>query len=90
MNQFQVTLTESSEEKGFGASLGIPVERFEVISDHMASITSNENNAHKALAQCTTIAENANELAFISFCIGAQVQGRKNPVTELLEAILSR
>src|SRR5690606_34114629 len=91
MNQFQVTIEQN--EEGLGKELGITEDRAEIIIDFLAKATlkSREENilVSNLLKEVSGVAENANELAFICFSIGAFFEKNRmsNPLDMILETI---
>ena len=92
MNQFQVTVTPSTE--GLGQSLGISEERADTISSKLARITAKaieeKKDVSSVLEEASELVENANELSFISFAIGAYFESQRNPIHSLLSFLSSK
>lgn len=88
MNQFQVIESQHVKE-ALGKALEIPPERFEAIEKKLIESFKDSETGVEVLHKTSFIAESKQELAFIAFCIGAEIQRRKNPLHRIVNAILA-
>lgn len=90
----ELLVTENPEVEGLGPALGINKKRSEEIIDKLTKVTiksfQENKSAANTLQEISRIAENANELAFMCFSIGAYFESQRNPIGQLFNLLKSK